>query len=240
MERLGGRHRARLVTSLLRPQLLVADGERCRVALLATSALLLGGDTVELEVRVGAGATLDLLDVAGTVAYAGRGAPAGWHVRFSLGPGARLRYAGEPFVVADGADVSRTLQLDLDEDAEALVRDTVVLGRSGEAGGRLRSRTAVHRAGRPVLLEEQDLDAGRDRTAPGLLGAHRVLDTVLQVGGGAPLVADATTYALVDGAGSVLRWLGSSLARSPLHRAWSAHAAQGSPRRGPRVGSVSA
>ena len=192
--------------------------DRCRIGLLATTALLLGGDVVELEVRVGPGARLDLFDVAGTVAYHGRGEPSSWHVRVDLAEGAALTYAGEPFVVGDGADVTRTLEVDLARDASAVVRDTVVLGRSGQRGGRLRSLTTVRSQGRPVLLEDQRLDPDGLRNAPGMLGAHRVLDTVLWLGSAQPEPTTATTYALVDGAGTLSRWLGTSLADSPLHR----------------------
>ena len=97
------------------------------------------------------------------------------------------------------------------------MRDTVVLGRSGQVGGRLRSVTDVRRAGRPVLLEDQRLDPDRLRSAPGLLGPHRVLDTAMWLGVVRPPVVAATTYALVDGAGSLSRWLGDGLADSPLH-----------------------
>lgn len=198
--------------------MVASSADRCRIGLLATTALLLGGDVVELDVHVGAGARLDLFDVAGTVAYHGRGRPSAWHVRVELGAGAGLTYAGEPFVVGDGADVLRTLDVDLGPDAAAAVRDTVVLGRAGQRGGRLRSRTAVRREGRPALLEDQLLDPGGLRDAPGMLGAHRVLDTVLWLGPAPPVPTVATTYALVDGAGTLSRWLGSSLAGSPLHR----------------------
>lgn len=218
VERVGARHVARLTHGLLRAQVLNATAERCRVGLLATSALLLGGDVVELDVEVGPGARLDLVDVAGTVAYHGRGAPSAWTVRCTLGPDARLTYAGEPFVVADGADVTRTCTLDLARGASAVLRDTLVLGRSGQVGGRVRSRSEVRVAERPVLLEDQLLDPDRLRRAPGLLGPHRVVDTLTRVGLPAdPCTEAATTYALVDGSGTLTRWLGSSLADSPLH-----------------------
>ena len=195
-----------------------SSAERCRIGLLATTALLLGGDVVALEVRVGPGARLDLFDVAGTVAYHGRGEPSAWHVRVELAAGAGLTYAGEPFVVGDGADVTRTLDVDLAPGASAALRDTVVLGRSGQRGGRLRSLTAVRVGGRPVLLEDQRLDPDRLRGAPGMLGTHRVLDTVTWLGSAEPVPTGATTYALVGGAGTLTRWLGTSLAESPLHR----------------------
>ena len=232
VERVDGRHRARIVSGLLRPQLLRADPDRCRVGLMATTALLLGGDTVELDISVGPGAVLDLFDVAGTVAYHGRGEAAGWHVRIEVAEAAALRYAGEPLVVADGADVTRTLLVDAASDARVLLRDTVVLGRSGEVGGRLRSSTELRVGRQPVLLEEQDLDPAGHRRSPGLLGHSRVLDTVTQLGPAAPLVSETTTYALVGGAGSLTRWLGTSLADSPLHRPWALLAPEGAARSG--------
>ncbi len=172
---------------------------------------------VELEIRVGAGARLDLFDVAGTVAYHGRGASSAWHVQAEVGAGATLTYAGEPFVVGDGADVTRSLDLALAPDAAASVRDTVVLGRTGQRGGILRSLTSARVGDRPVLLEDQQLDPDGWRTAPGLLGAHRVLDTVMWLGPARPTVTSAPTYALVGGAGTLTRWLGAGLADSPLH-----------------------
>jgi len=60
--------------------------------------------------------------------------------------------------------------------------------------------------------------AGGLRDAPGLLGAHRVVDTVTWLGPAQPEPTAATTYALPDGAGTLARWLGVSLAASPLHR----------------------
>ena len=61
-------------------------------------------------------------------------------------------------MVADGADVLRTLELDLDGSATLRLRETLVLGRSGEVGGRLRTRTGIRIDGEPVLLEDQRLD----------------------------------------------------------------------------------
>lgn len=217
VDRVAGRHVVRSTQGLLRAQVVGSGDDRCRIGLLGTTALLLGGDVVDLEVRVGPGARLDLFDVAGTVAYHGRGEPSAWNVRLTVDEGAVLTYAGEPFVVADGADVTRRLDVDLAPGAAAVVRDTVVLGRSGQVGGRLRSLTAVRAGGRPVLLEDQRLDPDRLRPAPGLLGPHRVVDTVLQLGDVVVPATRATSFALVDGAGTLTRWLGPGLAGSPLH-----------------------
>lgn len=217
-----GRLRTRLRAGLLRPQALHGPADRCRVGLLATTALLLGGDAVELEVEVGAGATLELTEVAGTVAYDGRGRPSSWSVRVVLAEGGRLRWSGEPFVVADGADVTRSLTVELAGGAAALVRETVVLGRAGQVGGVLRNRATVLQDGLPVLVEDTELDPAGHRRLPGMLGGFRVVDTLLSLGAGAPPRADGLTVFRLAGPGqaSLARHLGPDLAGSPLHQVW--------------------
>lgn len=206
-----------MVSGLLRAQLLQADGEHCRVGLLASTALLLGGDEVDLEIEVGAGATLDLFDVAATVAYSGRGRAAGWRTRIRVAANATLRYAGEPLIVSEGAEVTRSTSVDVDPGGALELRETVVLGRSGEVGGPLRSRMHLRVGGDDVWVEDQALDAADGRSLPGMLGEHRVLDTLLNVG---PVPAGTTPgvvrFTLPYGRGSVSRFLGSSLAASPL------------------------
>ena len=192
-----------------------------RIGLLATTALLLGGDEVEIEVSVGEGMRLDLFDIAGTVAYHGRGRPAGWHVRIELADGAELRYRGEPFVVSDGADVQRTLRVELAETAALQLRETLILGRTGESGGRLRSETGLRIGGVDVWLEDQLLDPDSGRRHPGMLGDRRVLDSMIMVGTGVVAAPPGSVgYALVHGQGTVIRYLGAELAASPLSRSW--------------------
>jgi urease accessory protein len=210
------RHRVWLSGGLLRAQR-VADGPGGpRVGLVATTALLLGGDQVELSVEVGPGARLELFDVAGTVAYHGRGRPAGWRTTVTLAESADLGYAGQPLVVSDGAEVTRTLQVDLAASAGLRLRDTLVLGRSGQAGGRVRAETLLRVDETDVWREDTDLDPSGVRDRPGMLGGHRVVDSMLTVGRPAPDRPPATAYALLGGVGTLTRWLGPELAASPL------------------------
>lgn len=212
--------RVRLRPGLLRGQQIPTRPGWTRIGLLATAALLLAGDEVDLHIVVAAGARLDLFDVAGTVAYDGRGASACWYARVEIGAGAVLRWAGEPFVVAGGADVQRTLDVQADPTAAVAIRDTLVLGRTGESTGRLRNRTSLRCGGVPVLLEDQLIEP-RSAALPGLLGTRRIIDTVTHLGpasaGDAP--APAVRYVLTGGGGTVTRYLGTELADSPLH-AW--------------------
>ena len=190
--------------------------ETCRLALVATTALLLGGDQVELEVCLGPGVRLELMDIAGTVAYHGRGRAATWSTRIELADGARLVYAGQPFVVADGAEVTRSLSVDAAAGATALIRETLILGRAGETGGWARERLEVRRAGAELLVEDQLLDP-QARRRPGLLGDHRVVDTLLALGvDPGPAAAAAVRCALLEPGSSLTRFLGHSFADSPL------------------------
>jgi urease accessory protein len=217
-----GRLRTHLRSGLLRPQQLHGRADSCRIGLLATHALLLGGDAVELEVEVGPGAALELSDVAGTVAHHGRGRPSSWSVRVRVAERGSLRWSGEPFVVADGADVSRRLVMDLAEGSRAVVRETVVLGRAGQVGGLLRNQTVVHRADLPVLVEDTEFDPAGHRQLPGMLGEFRVVDSLLALGVPPPVVRaeGVTVFGLADRHSSLLRHLGLDLAGSPLHRVW--------------------
>lgn len=144
-----GRVRCDLRPGALSPRVLSTGPGVVRVALVATRALLLGGDRVRVEVHVGEGVELELVEVSGTVAYAGRGRSASWDADVRVDDGGLLVWDALPFVVADGADVERSTHVALARGGAlgaggvALLRETLVLGRTGEVGGRLRSRTHV-------------------------------------------------------------------------------------------------
>lgn len=71
--------------------------------------MLLGGDTVELQIDVGAGCTLGVReDIGGTVAYDGEGRRSRWSVSIRVGDGGLLCWNGKPLVIADGANVRRS------------------------------------------------------------------------------------------------------------------------------------
>ncbi len=246
VELVDGRHRARLRPGHLRPLLMSADVHGCTVGLVATGALLLGGDDVRIRVDVGPGARLDLRDIAGTVAHDGRGVPSRWDVEVTVGAGGALRWGGEPFVVADGALVSRSLRVEASGSAQVSIRETLVLGRSGEIGGRLANRSEALVNGATVYREDLDLLDPEHRSAPGMLGGARVMDSLLQLGPphsteGATRTAGAArtaqherdgrhevaglggrsvcdTFLLAGGAGSLTRFLGDDLAPSLLHQ----------------------
>lgn len=142
----------------------------------------LGGDDLALDVEVGPGAELVLHSVAATVALPGRGGHSTLVVRASVAAGGRLRWLVEPTVVASGADHRSRIVVDLDPGAALELRDEVLLGRSGEAGGRVRSALHVDRGGRPLLRSELVLDGdGAVTRGPAVLAGHRCVGSLLTV-----------------------------------------------------------
>lgn len=165
----------------LRVVTLSADRGGARAALVPTRALLLAGDTVEVECEVEDDLTLHLQETSGTVAYDMRGASASWSFTARVGDGSRLVLDSLPWVSSGGSHAVRTTSIHLGAGAMLLARETLVLGRAGEAAGALTSRTTITRGACPVLVEE--LQSAH-------LAPHRVLDSVLSVGAGDQPIAD--------------------------------------------------
>lgn len=179
------RARAELVVGKLAPRLISRGPDRVHVGITAAEMILLDEDRVHLDVEVGPGCTLHLEDIGGMVAYPRKrpeepGPPAEWHVSLRLAEGARVVWEGLPFVVSESADVLRTTTAELAEGARALIRETLVWGRSGETGGRLRSTTHAFDDAGDLLLEHLDADASAPE--PGVLGGHRVMDSLIALG----------------------------------------------------------
>ncbi|GAA4641558.1 urease accessory protein UreD [Gordonia humi] len=200
------------------PRLLARTATSAHIALVAGGALLLGGDTIGLDVRVGAGCLLELTEVGGTVAYDADGASSTWWTRIIVDEGGTFVWRGLETVVADGACLHRRTDVRLAAGARALIREVSVLGRSGEAGGRLVQQTSASIGDVPLLVESVDVRG--DRPTPGVLGPHRVLESILLAGvrGG-----DGSDEHVMDlaGPGSLARHLGDAVHESPLGPIWS-------------------
>lgn len=188
----GRRATVRASVGVLRPFTLSCQAASARICLVPTSALLLAGDHVKVRVDVGPDAHLEVVETAGTVAYDMRNASPGpgsarWDVEIRVADGGSLRWEALPLIVATGADVLRCTTVRLGAGAALWLRETLVLGRSGEAGGRVRSRLDVRREV-PVLVETTDsADFG-----------SRVVDSLLVIGhesvGGMRLKAGGTLF----------------------------------------------
>lgn len=205
----------------IRPVLLSCDERGATVSLVPEGALLLAGDAVWLRVEVGPGASLQLVEPAGTVAYDMRGGRAGWEVEINLGLGASLIWHGEPFVAAAGSETTWNTRVLADFGARFALRETLVLGRCGEQPGRLRHEVFVgHADGRPILADGVEVGPG---CTAAILGGCRVMGTVLVVGAelgiSVPTSEVGTRFEIEAGA-TVFRTLSDDAHRAVEQNIW--------------------
>lgn len=147
------------------------------VHLVSSVTAPLGGDDLELHVRVGPGAHLELRGVAATLALPGH-RPGGSRavVRAEVAAGGSLDYAPEPTVITRRACHEAVFRADLAPDARLRSREVLVLGRVGEPPGTLVSTLDVRRDG-PLLRQSTHVgDPATDASPAGLAGM-RVLGT---------------------------------------------------------------
>ncbi|MCZ4498201.1 MAG: urease accessory protein [Marmoricola sp.] len=205
----------------LRTVILDSSPGYAKVALVPDGALLLAGDAIGLDVLVGTGVRLDLVEPGGTVAYDMRGGSASWDVTIDLGAGARLTWAGEPFVLSAGAQVSRTTDVTLGVGARLAVRETLVLGRHHERIGNLDQRwTARGPDGHEVLVEHLTLGGSAHR--PGILGANRVIGSVVCLGIDVPGDVCTEDRFDLDAGGTLWRRLAGQAHQAVPDAAWQA------------------
>lgn len=155
--------------------------------LAASAAAPLGGDETCLEVRVLAGAHARIRTVGATVALPGCTPVASrtcWHI--AVAAGAQLIFMPEPTVVATGAWHRSEIDVALAPGARLVLREQVVLGRHGEAGGRWQGRLAVRRGDTELVVQEHDVDGSSvvDRGPYGTGGAT-AFGSYLEIGCGA-------------------------------------------------------
>lgn len=219
----GGPPKVRLAPGLLQPRLVSRTAGFAQVALVAGGATLLGGDSVSIRVEVGAGCTLRIEDIGGTVAYPSTGRPSEWNVEAVVGDGGVLVWESFPFVVADRADVRRRTTVRTGAEARVCLRETLVLGRTGEAGGKIVSTTDIREVeGTPFFVEELFLDGEHPR--PGVLGGSRVLDTAIMVGAdpeaATPADTDEGRVLVLARPGAVARAIGTATHAAHVDARW--------------------
>ncbi|GAA4885394.1 urease accessory protein UreD [Saccharopolyspora cebuensis] len=163
-----------------------ADGTAV-VHLVGSATSPVGGDVVDLRVRVGPGARLLLRGTAATVALPGHdGAVSSAAVHLDVAAGASVDYLPEPTVVSSRADHRAAMSVRLAPDARLRCREVLVLGRSGERPGRLVTATDVVRDGVPLLRQRLDIGDPLLDASAGYLAGARVLATEVLVGADDP------------------------------------------------------
>ena len=211
-----------------------AHGESCEAVIVNTGGGMAGGDRADFAFAAEAGAAVTLTTTAAEKVY--RGAEAGGTkaetrvgVALTLAAAAALDWLPQETILFDGARLARRLDVDMAEDADLLMAETLVFGRLGMGermgSGRIRDRWRVRRGGRLALAEDLDLDgdvAGLlDR--PALGGGARASATVVWASRDAESGLERARAALdvAEVTGGASGWNGMLVARavSPSPRA---------------------
>jgi urease accessory protein len=154
------------------------------VYLVGGAAGPIGGDTLRLRIAVGPGASLRVRTAAASIALPGPDRlESELRVTIDVAAGARLEYLPEPVVISAGARHATIIRATVAEGGSLLLRDEVLLGRHGEAGGACRTELQVSYAGRPLLRQSLEI-SGLDQTdlGPAVLSGHRAVGALLHVG----------------------------------------------------------
>ncbi|QBI19733.1 urease accessory protein UreD [Egibacter rhizosphaerae] len=210
------RGRTRIVERRSDPPLVLRPTPEA-VHLVGGTAGPLGGDDLALDVEVGPGARLTVRTVAASLVYPGTG-PSRLAVTARVDRGGHLDWAPEPTVAIAGCDHEASASIDLAEDATLRWSEQLVLGRSGEAGGRVRSTLWADLAGSPLLRHA--LDVGGDAPdGPAITAGARAIGNLLVVGPeAAPLDREAQSpeRAVLDlaGGGALVTVVGGSACAS--------------------------
>ncbi|MBJ6612276.1 urease accessory protein UreD [Streptomyces griseoincarnatus] len=143
-----------------------------------------GGDHFTVRADVGTGARLRVGSAAATLALPGQhGGRARQDVRITVAAGGELHWLPEPLISVRGSELAVHTHVALESGARLVLREELVLGRTGEAPGRLTSRLTVRVDGRPVLDQQLDCGSGAPGgwDGPAVLGGHRAAGQLVVV-----------------------------------------------------------
>src|SRR5262249_26470799 len=107
--------------------------------LVGSGASPVGEDRIRVRVDVGAGVAVAVRSVAATVVYAARGEGTRWDTEIQVADGACLDWRPEPVILTGRARHVATTTVHAASGAEVTLDEVLVLGRSGEIAGSLRT-----------------------------------------------------------------------------------------------------
>lgn len=136
------------------------DGRVLQVQLVNSTAGILAGDELELDIAVETGAALSVTTPAAARAFMMRSGAALCRQRFAVATGASLEYLPEPLFPHQDSNYAQTTRLELAAGAEAFFVDQFAPGRAGRgecwAWRRLQLGFEVALGGRLLLREQLD------------------------------------------------------------------------------------
>jgi urease accessory protein len=139
-----------------------APGKELEAITINSAGGIAGGDRFEIAVSVAENARLTMGTAAAEKIYRSLGIDATIAMKFELAEGASLAWLPQETILFDGAQLSRSIEIDMAPDARLIFAEAMVFGRSGMgeevAQGRLFDRWRLCREGRLVHTEAMRLD----------------------------------------------------------------------------------
>ena len=187
------------------------SGEPAEAVLINTAGGLTGGDRLAWAVELGAGSAAVVTTQAFEKIYRAGAGHAEVSAALSVEAGARLAWLPQETIVFEGGALSRRLEASLARDAEALIVEATVFGRTARGErvqrGRFADRWRIYRQGQLVHAEDfaigPDIDATLRRAAAA--NGAVAMATVLAIGD-APETKVAAARHIVGEAGGVSAW----------------------------------
>jgi urease accessory protein len=196
------------------------DAAQLDAVIVNTAGGMTGGDRFDISANIGAGARLTVTTAAAEKIYRSLGSDTEIGVKLTVGSGGALAWLPQETILFDRVRLKRTIDVDLGADADLLLAEAIVFGRSamGEtvAAGHLFDRWRVRVDGSLVFAETVRLDGAiAQQLAEGAVAAEGVaVASVLKLPGNDEAVA-AVRAMQENFAGEVgvSAWNGFALAR---------------------------
>lgn len=138
------------------------DGHGLDAVIVNTAGGMTGGDRFDIDIKVGTGAKLTVTTAAAEKIYRSLGPDTQVDVKLDVGPGGSLAWLPQETILFDHVRLRRSIEIELARDANLLLAEAVVFGRSamGETviSGRLFDRRRVRVDGTLVFAETTRLD----------------------------------------------------------------------------------
>lgn len=152
-----------------------------RVGLIAIHMPLLRGDRVEIEINVGAGVTLEIIEPSGLIAYNADDIRSDYTITAHVKKGGTLLWHGAEFIATEGSNAFRKTTIHLENGARALFKEEIVLGRTGEHKINLNNQMHATLEGQELLAEELVISPEMP-TYPGIIDQSKAISTVTALG----------------------------------------------------------
>jgi urease accessory protein len=197
-----------------------ASRDLLEAVMVNTAGGMTGGDRFDIDIAVGPGAKLAMTTAAAEKIYRSLGPDTEINVRLDVAAGATLAWLPQETILFDQVRLRRAIEVDLAPDANLLLAEGVIFGRSamGEtlAHGHFFDRWRVRRGGSLVFAESLRLEnAIAERLAQRAVAAGGVaIASVLKIpGDAAAAAAIAAKHDDFAGEVGVSAWNGLALAR---------------------------